>query len=158
MDKERPQLQCIANAGGGKYYDAKNAAELKVAASAVERSIAAAPTPAATATPSEFNLLSPDNGGHLVAAPSEDWQKLITGNDFEGHYIPSEGVFAFKDGKPATFSKFEIPITATSTCNVQDFELLAADDSPTGSFRSLGKFTNLAYANPVSPASTTSVV
>jgi hypothetical protein len=51
MDKERPQLQCIANAGGGKYYDARNAAELKVAASEVKERIAAAP-PTLAASPS----------------------------------------------------------------------------------------------------------
>ncbi len=48
--KERTQLQCVANAGGGKYYDAENAKELKVAASEVKESIAASPLPPA-ATP-----------------------------------------------------------------------------------------------------------
>src|SRR5258708_21368911 len=41
---EREQLQCVANAGGGKYYDAADAKQLKVAASEVkERVPAAAP-------------------------------------------------------------------------------------------------------------------
>src|SRR5712692_2106183 len=48
--KERTQLQCVANAGGGKYYDAENAKELKVAATEVKESIAASPLPPA-ATP-----------------------------------------------------------------------------------------------------------
>ena len=44
---EREQLQCVANAGGGKYYDAADAKQLKVAASEVkERVAAAAPAPA----------------------------------------------------------------------------------------------------------------
>jgi hypothetical protein len=50
-------VQCIANAGGGKYYDAKNAAELKVAASEVKEKIAAAqaPPPASpTTTPTPY--------------------------------------------------------------------------------------------------------
>jgi hypothetical protein len=51
MDRERPQLQCIANAGGGKYYDARNAAELKIAASEVKERIAMAPTAAQTPSP-----------------------------------------------------------------------------------------------------------
>jgi Ca-activated chloride channel homolog len=50
--KERAQLQCVANAGGGKYYDAVDAKELKVAASEVkERVVAAAPAPAKAAAP-----------------------------------------------------------------------------------------------------------
>ncbi len=57
MDKERPQLQCIAKAGGGKYYDAKNAAELKVAASEVKERIVA--TPAATPAPSPTSSPTP---------------------------------------------------------------------------------------------------
>jgi hypothetical protein len=44
--KERTQLQCVANAGGGKYYDAANASELKVAASEVKERIEATPAPA----------------------------------------------------------------------------------------------------------------
>ena len=58
MDKERPQLQCIANAGGGKYYDAKDAAGLKIAASEVKEKIvqAAPPPPPAspTSTPTPY--------------------------------------------------------------------------------------------------------
>ena len=58
-DKERPQLRCIANAAAGKYYDAKDAAGLKLAASEVkERVVAtpapATPSPAPTATETPF--------------------------------------------------------------------------------------------------------
>jgi von Willebrand factor type A domain len=45
LPKERTQLQCVANAGGGKYYDAKNANELKVAASEVKERIVSTPGP-----------------------------------------------------------------------------------------------------------------
>ena len=47
--KARTQLECIANAAGGKYNDAADARELKVAAADVKQQIAAAPT--STATP-----------------------------------------------------------------------------------------------------------
>jgi hypothetical protein len=58
-DKERPQLKCIADAAAGKYYDAKDAAGLKLAASEVrERVVAtpapATPSPAPTATETPF--------------------------------------------------------------------------------------------------------
>ena len=36
LPKERKQLACVAEAGGGKYYDAANANELKLAASEVK--------------------------------------------------------------------------------------------------------------------------
>jgi len=48
--KERTQLKCVADAGGGKYYDAEDAGGLKVAASEVERRIEASPAPSPTAT------------------------------------------------------------------------------------------------------------
>src|SRR5579864_3527274 len=45
-DKERPQLKCIADAAAGKYYDAKDAAGLKLAASEVKERVVATPAPA----------------------------------------------------------------------------------------------------------------
>ena len=45
------------------------------------------------------------------------------------HNIGDEGIFGFKDQKPATFNEFEILIGETNTANVKEFELLAADDS-----------------------------
>jgi hypothetical protein len=51
-----------------------------------------------------------------------------------------EAVFAVKDEKPSTFSKVQILIPSTGGW-VKDFELPAADDSPAGTVRSLGKFT-----------------
>ena len=54
---EREQLQCVANAGGGKYYDAADAKQLKVAASEVkERVAAAAPAPAPVEPPNAPGL------------------------------------------------------------------------------------------------------
>ena len=46
--KARTQLECIANAAAGKYYDASNARELKVAAADVKQQIVAAPTSSPT--------------------------------------------------------------------------------------------------------------
>lgn len=142
--KEREAVLCIAREGRGKYYDAADtkgltAAMAEVKAEVVRASEAAAPV---TADPS---LLSPSLGGQLIAAPNDTWQKAITGNEndmvhFSCSALPTEAVFAFKDEKPATFSKFEILIPHSGQW-VKDFELLAADDSPGGSYRSLGKFT-----------------
>ncbi len=52
LPKERTQLQCVADAGGGKYYNAKDANELKLAASEVRERIAVAATPTPTPAPS----------------------------------------------------------------------------------------------------------
>jgi hypothetical protein len=59
LPKERTQLQCVADAGGGKYYDARDANELKLAASEVKERIVASPAPSAqpaspTSTPTPY--------------------------------------------------------------------------------------------------------
>lgn len=59
LPKERTQLQCVADAGGGKYYDARDASELKLAASEVKERIVAKPAAAAapsspTSTPTPY--------------------------------------------------------------------------------------------------------
>jgi hypothetical protein len=56
LPKERKQLQCVADAGGGKYYDAKDANALKVAASEVKERIVAtpAPPPSPSVTPTPY--------------------------------------------------------------------------------------------------------
>lgn len=138
-DKQRKSVQCIADDSQGAYFDAKNVAGLKAAMDQVETEMAAAP-------PSGENLLSAQEGGELVGAPNADWQKVASGKDTDTTGFsgcsggPIEAIFSFKNGRPATFSKFQILIPRTGEW-VQDFELLAGDDGPTGNFRSLGKFT-----------------
>jgi hypothetical protein len=106
---------------------------------------AAAPTPQTAATPGEVNLLTPAQGGEMLGAPDPSWQSAVDGNDkdaagFSCTQMPLEAVFSFKGGQAATFSRFEILIPYTGKF-VRDFELLAADDSAGGTYRSLGKFT-----------------
>jgi hypothetical protein len=90
-----------------------------------------------------MNLLAPDQGGQLLAAPNETWAKAITGNDADEVQVRpgEEAVYAFKDEKPATFAKFSILVDSSYGGNVKDLELLVGDESPVGSFRSIGKFT-----------------
>jgi hypothetical protein len=91
----------------------------------------------------EVNLLAPDQGGQAIIVPSDGWLKPVSGNGDQGAgvNVGEEAVYAFKDEKPATFSKFALLITGANGYNLKEFELLVADDSPTGEFRSLGKFT-----------------
>lgn len=94
----------------------------------------------ATATPGRMNLLAPANGGELVTAAHERWSALIDGDEKTYAYVDKgEGVFAFKDGRRATFDTFAVLVPDTSDSNLRDFELLVADDLA-GPFRSLGTF------------------
>jgi len=139
---ERSQLQCVANAGGGKYYDAANANELKLAASEVKAQVvAAAPAPTPQAVPTPFNLIAAANGGQLLVAPNDTWQATIDGKEDQVSLgINQEAVFGFKDDQQATFDAFSFLILHTADGNLKDFELLAGNDSPAGNFTSIGKF------------------
>jgi hypothetical protein len=96
------------------------------------------------AADTDNNILAQRNGGTLVAAPSDDWLKLNDGAEARAATARgAEGVWAFKDGKPATFDTFEMLIPGTDQYNVKDFELLIGDEGPLGSFRSIGQFTTL---------------
>lgn len=90
-----------------------------------------------------FNLLASENGGHLVVAASDGWTATIDGKeDWEGGLggLGAEAVYAFKDERPATFNMFTMLIPSTYWGNIKEFELLIANDSPTGQFESIGKF------------------
>jgi hypothetical protein len=94
----------------------------------------------------EVNLLAPNQGGQAIIVPHEGWLRPLTEKD-EGPWVlvkvGEEAVYAFKDEKPATFSGFALLIPGTRDDNIKQFEVLAADESPTGEFRSLGKFTTI---------------
>lgn len=101
----------------------------------------ASPTPAQSAT----NLLSAENGGHVVVATNDRWPYAIDGDEKNWQYIDigvvgSWAVYGFKDEKPARFDTFKVLILGTESWNLKDFELLAGNDSPTGKFESIGKF------------------
>ena len=149
--KERAQLECIANAGGGKYVGANDASEL----TAATQQVAAAPVvsnpeppPAATANPADDNILAQANGGQVVVAPNDLWTQTndgkedpIPGDPRAAISVGQEAVYAFKDEQPATFDKFATLVPTTDSSNLKEFELLVSDDSPTGNFRSIGRFT-----------------
>jgi Sad1 / UNC-like C-terminal len=99
-------------------------------------------SPVATAAiPGAVNLLAPENGGHVLVAPSDDWAGTISGNE-QGQSLDAgkSAVFAFKDEHPATFDMFTMLIPGTRDSNVKEFELLQGNESPTGAFQSIGKF------------------
>jgi hypothetical protein len=88
----------------------------------------------------EVNLLAPDQGGQALVIPNDEWFKPISGKetDYASVSKGQEAVYAFKDERPAVFSKFSILIAAESEHNPKQIEVLVGDDSPTGMFRSVG--------------------
>jgi len=146
---ERKQLECIAKAGGGKYYNASNAGEFRLAAMEVKQQVLQSqPTPPPVKPPEQskqINLLAPENGGELVAASDDEWLKTIDGKteptkDYLDIKKGQEGVYAFKDEQAATFETFSAFIPGADDNNLKEFELLVGDESATGKFSSIGKF------------------
>ena len=93
------------------------------------------------ATPTVMDLLSPNNGGQLLLAPSDAWAVVVDGKT-DAHQsvrVGEAAVFGFKAEQPARFDTFAMQIP-TRGRNPKEFELLVGDESPTGAFRSLGTF------------------
>ena len=106
------------------------------------RTAQAAPPPVA---PTRTNLLLQANGGEVLVAPNDLWLGTNDGKEDRVTWFDtdSEAVYGFKDERPATFDTFSVLIPASSPYNLKDFELLVGDDSPTGTFRSIGRFSTL---------------
>jgi hypothetical protein len=95
-----------------------------------------------TSPPKLVNLLSAENGGHVITATGDDWLATIDGktdlNQISyGLKYNTEAVYAFKGEKKMQLKMF---INETSDDNVKEFELFIGNDSPTGPFESIGKF------------------
>ena len=99
------------------------------------------PATVADAAINGSNLLAADNGGQLLAAPRDNWAAAIDGklNQFGGVQVGEAAVFGFKDEKPMRFDTFGILINSSGR-NPKELELMVGDDSPTGTFRSIGVF------------------
>lgn len=129
-EKQRALIQCVPEITGGQYYDAQGMAGLTTALAQV----------AQTAAEADNNILAQRNGGVLLAAPNDEWLKLNDSAEERATTYGGAGVWAFKDGKPATFDTFEVLIPGADQYNLKDFELLVGDEGPLGTFRSIGKF------------------
>lgn len=150
--KDGPAVAAAEPARQGTVSAKPAAASVAVAtppaAPAEAREAAATSTTQAKSTVASskaVNVLSADNGGHLVIAGSDDWKRTIDSKeDFNqishGLSDAHTAVFAFKDKKPVRISLFTMLITQTQSNNVHEFELSVATESPTGPFESVGKF------------------
>jgi TIR domain len=92
-------------------------------------------------SPTAANLLSAENGGRLLLAPSDAWTVTVDGKEepYREVQVGEEAVFGFKDERRATFDTFGMLIPKSGR-NPKEFELLAGDDSPSGPFRAIGIF------------------
>jgi hypothetical protein len=88
-----------------------------------------------------INLLSAENGGHLLVASNDGWTATIDGREEEGELgSDGEAVYAFEGERPATFDVFTMLISGEYWGNIKEFELLVANKSAAGPFMSIGKF------------------
>ena len=98
----------------------------------------AKPAPSTQPRSSVMNVLSAENGGHVVVATNDRWPYAIDGDEKNWQYIDigvligSWAVYGFKNDKPASFDTFKVLILGTETWNLKEFELLAGSDSATG--------------------------
>jgi len=134
----RAQLQALAAAAGGSYYDAKESVSLRTALTQVAKQVAMV----APAKPEMMNVLAQKNGGYLIVSSRPIFSSVNDG--VEKQYFDAkpgeEAVYAFKDDEPVTIRKVAVPIFETSDVNVQKFELLGSMTSPTKGFESIGEF------------------
>lgn len=131
-----PTSEARSPIGGGGPQAARRTSETPRAGSASS-------DPAISSTTGRMNLLSSANGGHLMAAPHDSWGYAIDDNVDTWQYVQAgtgDGVYAFRDEKPATFDTFMMLIPDTSGLNIKDFELFAGNDTPLGTFHSIGQF------------------
>jgi hypothetical protein len=93
-----------------------------------------------SASPAVINLLSPENGGHIIVADTEAWSDTIDGKEDNFGIMREWAVYGFKNEGLAKFDTFKAWIPSTNIENFKEFELLAGNDSPTGKFELIGKF------------------
>lgn len=86
-----------------------------------------------------INLLAPENGGKSVASSSQEVGFLTDGSTTRDKSIAMV-IYAFKDGKRASFDQFTIYITESSALLTARVEIFYGNDSPTGEFTSIGVF------------------
>jgi len=145
FEKQHPQSQNQVQSTPSTMNTAP--ASTKPGPGGTEKQAASAVKPAPSTQPrsSVLNLLSAENGGHVVVATNDQWPYAIDGDEKNWHYIDvgvtgSWAVYGFKNDKPASFDTFKVLILGSESWNLKEFELLAGNDSATGKFESIGKF------------------
>jgi hypothetical protein len=115
---------------------ASTTAPLSLAAPAPPAAVVAPQTGLPLTGPPGRNLLSPQYGGRLVAAPEKSWASANDGVLAHGTvvaFLDASAIFGFQDDRPATFDRFGILILEADE-NPATIEI-AAGDALTGPFR-----------------------
>lgn len=127
------KVKLVSNQSGDGYF---LATEFQLWGKIDDTAMAAATSNA----PAGINLLSPKNGGQILATPSNVW--LATADDKEQGQTwmrtDQAGVYGFSGNKAATFDTFGVLIPEAQGGNPKEIEILAGDDGVTGQFRSVG--------------------
>ena len=87
------------------------------------------------------NLIAQKNGGTLLMGKNDSWAFMNDGEEKGYAIYDGEGVWAFKDEKPAIIEAVGVLLVKKDKYNLKDFEVFVGDDGPTGDFRSVGQFT-----------------
>jgi hypothetical protein len=100
--------------------------------------------PASEPKTGDINLFDKSNESKILVASSNAWEITIDGKE-DLEYVDigedKDVVYGFKDGRSATFNTFKMLIDKTDDYNAKEFQLFYGNDSPTGTFESIGKFT-----------------
>lgn len=124
-----------------KYGDAIGTKEYKAPLLVTQAATPTAP-PAIPTEAKKVDILTPEYA-ELIMAPSERWEKLLTGETGRAVSLwqgeSENAVFGFKDEKTATFDTVRVFIGETSSANIKSVEFLVSNDSPTGPFKSAGR-------------------
>lgn len=93
-----------------------------------------------------INLLSPKNGGAVLAAPHDIWLATADDKEKETQWLRTseECIYMFRDESSATFDTFTVFIDQETDNNPHEIELLAGDEGATGQFRHIA---NCAFEN-----------
>lgn len=132
-DQARAQLKRLAETAGGTYVDAQNAGELetRLASMAEQAGLLLQPARAAGA-----NLLAASEGARIVTASTEEFAKLIDGQEQEtqAFFGGETAVFSFQDGQAIRLERFAVPIFKESQYNPGTIELFGSLEGPDRGF------------------------
>ncbi len=87
-----------------------------------------------------INLLAPENGGKIAATSNPTMSVLTDGSEEYSFVGYNWAIYEFKDGRTALLNQFKLLVPSADVYHIGEFELFYGNESPTGSFTSLGKF------------------
>ena len=105
---QREQLQCVANAGGGKYYDAADAKQLKVAASEMKEQVVAAAPPQPTSPPAP------------AEPPKAPGLKVIFDDSFDGKALKDQWAVLNPNPEQFVVEKDELMVISSKSGKMED--------------------------------------